>query len=59
MINVFICKKTTSSSSNKGRLEDISFVWNLRTTAKIAIYSAVPNGCVENPGFPDFVEVIR
>lgn len=59
MINFFIYKKITSSSSNEGRLEDISVVWNFRTTAKIAIYSAVPNGCVENSGFPNFMEVAR
>ncbi len=59
MINFFIYKKITSSSSNKGGLEDISFVWNLRIVAKIVIYSAVPNGYVENPGFPDFVEMVQ
>jgi len=54
-----IISEYTGNLFDGGELDESSVVWNLRTTAKIAIYSAVPNGCVENPGFPDFVEVIR
>ena len=43
MISFFIYKKTTSNSSNRGRLEDVSVVWNFQTTETLESYFPASN----------------
>ena len=45
--------------SDKSRFDNKSVVQVNQTTDKTVTYSRVLNNYVENPGFPDFVEVIR
>lgn len=45
--------------SDKSRFDNKSVVQVNQTTDKAVTYSRVLNKYVENPGFPDFVEVIR
>ena len=45
--------------SDKSRFDNKSVVQVNQTTDKAITYSRVLNNYVENPGFPDFVEVIR
>jgi|GEM_PF-2453193 len=52
-----IISEYTGNLFDRGELDESSVVWNLRTIAKIAIFSVAPNSCVENSGFPNFMEV--
>ncbi len=45
--------------SDKSRFDNKSVVQVNQTTDKAVTYSRVLNNYVENPGFPDFVEVTR
>lgn len=45
--------------SDKGGFDNKSVVRGNRTTDETATYSKILNNYIENPGFPDFVEVIR
>lgn len=43
---------------DKGRFDNKSFVRGNRTTDEAVTYSKILNNYIENPGFPDFVEVV-
>lgn len=57
MINVFICK-IINDLSDRGKLEKTLVIWKIQTTNGIVTCSEIMNSYVENPGFPDFVEVV-
>lgn len=44
--------------SDKGRFDNRSAVQINRTTDEAVTYSKILNNYIENPGFPDFVEVV-
>ena len=58
MINFFICK-ISNDLSDREKLDKILVIQKNQTTDEITTYSEFPNNYIENPGFPDFVEVIR
>ena len=58
MINFFICK-ISNDLCDREKLDKILVIRKNQTTDKAVTYSRVLNNYVENPGFPDFVEVIR
>lgn len=58
MINFFICK-ISNDLSDREKLDKILVIQKNQTTDEITTYSEIPNNYIENPGFPDFVEVIR
>lgn len=58
MINFFVCK-LINGLSDRGKFDKTLVVQRNQTTDEITTYSEIPNNYIENPGFPDFVEVIR
>lgn len=42
-----------------GELSGSLLVWEKRTANRTASYLEIPNSHIENPGFPDFVEMVQ
>lgn len=42
-----------------GELSGNLLVWEKRTADRTASYLEIPNSHIENPGFPDFVEMVQ
>lgn len=42
-----------------GELSESLLVWEKRTANRTASYLEIPNSHIENPGFPDFVEMVQ
>lgn len=61
MPNSLLCRITNNRQLlfSKSKLNIAPVVRKNQTTDKAVTYSRVLNNYVENPGFPDFVEVIR
>lgn len=58
MINVFICK-ILNDLSDRGKFEKTLVICKNQTANGIVDCPEIMNSYIENPGFPDFVEVIR
>lgn len=57
MISFFICK-ISNDLSDREKLDKILVIQKNQTTDEITTYSEILNNYVENPVFPDSVEVV-